>query len=304
MTDDAAATLLHEVAELRRQTRRDRHAYWPPMLLLGVLVLAAPLVYGQAATPRAGAVFDTSTPEWRIFGTDLVFMPLRLFGPGLGSMAGDPTAIAVYWLCVVVLGVAATMAWYRWRGARVGLETSTRTFVLVGIAGLLFLFGILPLVTSALVFPYVGYASALGISLSVAAVVVFGALSVVALRGAPRPLWRNAAGWVSVVVTLLAASGLLFYASIQGYAPLLVIAVALLALAVIERSTLCGVIAVLFALAALLTNLYNMENLLFRFGNGYTDDPRLIAFAHLVLPAAVLIIGGAVAALVARRTAR
>ena len=301
MTDDAAVTLLNEVARVRRRTRRDRHAYWPPMLLLGVLILAAPLIYGQTVPqPKLGVFTAVSTPIWRIPGTGLAYAPLQLFGPRFVLVA-DPTAVALYWLCVVVLGIAATMVWYRWRGSRVGLETPTRTFVLVGIAGLLYLLGILPLVATAVMFPLFGYFSALGIWLSAAIFVVTAVPSALALRGHERrPIWRDALGWAGMAIALLSASSLLFYASIEGFAPVLVIAVALLVLAMIERSALCGAIAVLFGIGALVANLYNMENVYFRLSGGYVEDPRLIAFAHLVLPAAVLIIGGAVAGVVAR----
>lgn len=302
MTDDAAATLLDEVARVRRRTRRDRHAYWPPMLLLGVLILAAPLVYGRAvpASAKLQVLFTVSPPTWRIPGTTLYFAPLELFGSGR-ALTNDPTTVAVYWLCVVLLGVAATMVWYRWRGSRVGIETSMRTFVLVGIAGLLFLLGILPVISSAIMYPYFGYYSAFGVWLSAAVFVVTAVPSAFALRGHERrPIWRDALGWAGMAIALLSASSLLFYASIQGYAPLLVLGTALLVLAMIERSALCGAIAVLFAIAALVTNLYDMENVYFRLSSRSTDDPRLIAFAHLVVPAAVLIVGGVVAGVVAR----
>jgi hypothetical protein len=67
-----------------------------------------------------------------------------------------------------------------------------------------------------------------------------------------------------------------------------------------ERSVLCGVVTVLFIGASLLANLYDMENVFL--GSAYTDDVRAVTFDNLVLPAAVLIIGGVVALFVGARS--
>jgi len=91
----------------------------------------------------------------------------------------------------------------------------------------------------------------------------------------------------------------------RDYTALLVIAVGLLTLAWQERSRGLGIIAVLFAAAAVLANTYNVENVALRLGwdpfVAHPDQLRFEQLPALVAPAAVLLVGGAVAGLRARR---
>jgi hypothetical protein len=73
----------------------------------------------------------------------------------------------------------------------------------------------------------------------------------------------------------------------------------LLGLAWMERSPLCGTVVVLFTGAALLANLYNIENLL-----PYTTNQLLVTCYDLLLPGLVLIIGGIIALVADRREIR
>jgi hypothetical protein len=52
-----------------------------------------------------------------------------LGGFGLTSYRGT----AYYWLGAILLGIAATVFWYRWRGSRVGLRTPARGYLITGL---------------------------------------------------------------------------------------------------------------------------------------------------------------------------
>jgi len=312
MTDESAVTLLRDVDALRKRARSDRWGYWLPLLLLGLLILAAPLVYRQLVFPSVPAgtsyvLYNLSPgPVWHVPGTNLIFMPLRLFAVP-AAFVRDPTVVAVYWLCVVVVGMAATVVWYRWRGRRVGVETSTRTFVLVGVAGLLFLLGILPLIIDATVLSLLGYYTRQTFWISIVVLVLSAGGSTLVLRrprAGGRSVRRVVVGVIGIVVTLLSASVVLIFASLQGYAPLLVISLALLALATVERSRFFTVVTILFTLAAVLVNLYDIENVTYYLHLPQAGDAQFVALARVLLPSAVLIVGGIIGAIGARRTAR
>ncbi|QQQ75609.1 hypothetical protein IOD16_31695 [Saccharothrix sp. 6-C] len=92
------ADLLGDLAELRRRAREDRHAYSFPLLFFGVAS----------------------------------FLAVPLHAPGSASRGFDvrhPVALGVYWTAVLVVGGLATVWWYRGRGARVGIETSTEGYL-------------------------------------------------------------------------------------------------------------------------------------------------------------------------------
>lgn len=108
-----------------------------------------------------------------------------------------------------------------------------------------------------------------------------------------------------LVIGVLPLGGYLWPLWIRDYRALLVIAVGVLALAGQERSRELGIIAVLFTAAAVLANTYNVENLAFRLGwdpfVAHPDQIRFLQLPALAAPAAVLLLGGAVAGLRARR---
>lgn len=110
---------------------------------------------------------------------------------------------------------------------------------------------------------------------------------------------------VFLVLTALPIGFFLWPLVVRDYAALLVIAVGLLVLAWQERSRGLGIIATLFTAAAVLANTYDVENLVFRLGWDpfltYPDQARFTQLPALVAPALVLLVGGAVAGLRARR---
>ena len=89
---------------------------------------------------------------------------------------------------------------------------------------------------------------------------------------------------------------------IRGTLAFLIIAVGLWVLARAERSRALAVIALVYTGAALLSSLYNVENIVFRLG----WNPRgtfawqLTALPNVLLPAVILLVAGCVAFLVQR----
>ena len=89
---------------------------------------------------------------------------------------------------------------------------------------------------------------------------------------------------------------------LRGTFPFVIIAVGLWVLAWAERSRALGVIAAVYTATALLSSLYNTENILFRFGwSPSGTDWSLTSLPNVLLPAIVLLAAGAGAFAVQRR---
>jgi hypothetical protein len=288
-----AAELLDEMTALRKRTRHDRHGYWLPLLVFGVLILVAPLIY-QAWARQPGTVQSTG-PQVHFGG--IMFGPLSLFGQF--QFFADPVAVAVYWLAVVVVGSLVTVGWYRWRAARVGVQPRLLTYVLYVLGALVVCVLPVPYVTGWLfvLFGRLGFAS-LWISLGV---FLLGGL----LAGLCVRRERSVVRWIGlvagIVLMLVGGNVLAELTTTHGFGALLVIAVGLLGLAWMERSPWCGGVALAFTGAALLANLYNMENVYFDlFGFSTATVPNVLP--NLLLPGLVLIAGGIVGLLRGRAT--
>jgi hypothetical protein len=130
--------VLGEVKSVRRRTRSARHAYWFPLMLFGLLTLASIPFYIEQIPKKSGAYFT--------LGPDRpAFLRLRyLDGTGIFHGRFSP----YYWLAAILVGLAATALWYRWRGDRVGLRTPARGYLLTGLVLLLLALGIPALATS------------------------------------------------------------------------------------------------------------------------------------------------------------
>jgi hypothetical protein len=228
----APRTVLAEMDALRRRTRADRHAYWLPVLSLGLAHLAAVPLYLHVEA-------DGPVPDG-LGGT----VPPPVFFPPDGDRIGS------YWLAALLLGGLLSVWWYRRRGSRVGVEGRVWGAVLAAVA------------------------------------VVIG----------------------SVVLSFTPFTFFLWPVYVREYGALLVVAVGLLVLARLERSRGLLAVAVLYAAAALLANTYNVENVLFRLGwDPFQGDPyglRYLALPALLLPAAILLVGGVVAGVRAALTRR
>jgi hypothetical protein len=210
--------LLDELSALRRRARRDRHGYWLPFLLFGVIVAAAIPLYLPA---RCG--FACS---WSVDDLPSVWHWLHPTGQATRAFAfGDHPSLwkDLYWMVALTVGFLATVWWYRWRAGKVGVETSTRLYVQVTLFVLLF--------------------TALGWPIALAVLVV----GVVVATFLTRRKLRTAV----VVLSLILVAHLVM---VFPFGPLLVVAVGVLGLAWVERSALCTSFAVLFAVWALFVN--------------------------------------------------
>ncbi|MGB6454770.1 MAG: hypothetical protein WBH47_09810, partial [Streptosporangiaceae bacterium] len=117
------AELLAEVRAVRRRARLARHAYWFPLVLFGLLTLASVPFYIREY-PVGSGVFETG-PGLRVLQSGF------LGGPGLLEVA---KGTAYFWLGAMLLGITATVLWYRWRGNRIGLRTPARGYLITGLA--------------------------------------------------------------------------------------------------------------------------------------------------------------------------
>jgi hypothetical protein len=129
---DTPEQLLDEVAAVRRQTRLARHAYWFPLVVFGLLTCASIPFYIRRL-PAGSGVYGNLSPAG----------PALLRSDFLGGFGIPPDLYTgYYWLAAILIGVAATALWYRWRGNRVGLRTPARGYVITGAVLLLLALGI------------------------------------------------------------------------------------------------------------------------------------------------------------------
>jgi hypothetical protein len=118
------AELLGQVRAIRRSTRLARHAYWFPLVLFGLLTCGSVPFYLRQFPVSGQATY------FRLSG--LVFLRSGYLG-GYGLFEIVHGA-AYYWLGAMLIGIVATVIWYRWRGNRVGLRTPARSYLITGLA--------------------------------------------------------------------------------------------------------------------------------------------------------------------------
>lgn len=119
--DEAPGELLASMATLRRRTRAARHAYWFPLILFGLLTVAAAPLYVESTAPSDGRL-------------PVEVHPLAALG---GGFLERSAALGWYWLAALVAGYLLSLGWYRWRGERMGLRTPTRAYRTAGVVGVL-----------------------------------------------------------------------------------------------------------------------------------------------------------------------
>jgi hypothetical protein len=294
-----AATLLSDLTALRHRTRVDRHGYAFPLFLFGGLLLLAPLLY---ATDQVYYEFDDYDPRQN--GSNFL---IRVFRTAAGPDPVSPTLVAWYWLATLVLGSLATAWWYRRRAERAGVETSTRAFlVAAGAAFAGFILGSYLLQDYSLAL-YGAWTVNLPLILGSAA-----AAAIVTFWGTRRdrtPTHHTIAVFVAAVFAATAFAAIGVYAN-RGFSALYVIAAGLLVLAWLERSVLLGVTGVLFTLTAVPATLHwslfstyiDARAVLHHLGFGAANR-QLEVLQVLLVPAAILLIAGAVAALTRKKGA-
>lgn len=283
-----AATLLSDLTALRHRTRADRHGYAFPLFLFGGLILLAPLLYAAGPGDEGGVL-------------------VRVFGTNSGQDPAAPTLIAWYWLATLVLGSLATAWWYRRRADRTGVETDTRAFlVAAGAAFTGFLLGVYLLgeVASELYGAWM-----VNLPLILGSVAAAGVVTFWSTRPGRPAAQRTAGMFVAAVFAALAFTAIGVYAT-DGFSTLYVIAVGLLVLAWLERSVLLGVTGVLFTLTAIpatmsvrVLDMYVDPRAVFYHLGFEATGLQVDVLQRLMVPAAILLIAGAVAALSRKKTA-
>jgi hypothetical protein len=282
------AEILGDLTVLRRKVRRDRHGYTFPLLLFGALILLSSLCYVPADKPTfipaEGIVYKVEPGPFPVFG--IPFTPDMRY----------PTLIEWYWMLTLLVGFATTAWWYRRRAERTGVETDIRGYLVAGGAALVgFVFG--EQVLRDIVHIHGGLYSTPGVNLPI--LFVSAAASAVIFAAGVR--WKRVRGlslFVGTLLAMVAFSALSVY-MINGLTALLIIAAPLLVLAWFERSLLLGTTGLLFTVTAAHANLQGLAHY---FPNTFYTDGRWLALQNVALPAAVLIIGGVVALVQARRT--
>lgn len=278
--------LLDDLTDLRKRARTDRHGYWFPLLLMGFLTLVAIPLY----RPDIG---DSPSVQFRVPLFDHID-PIGVFSGGF--MPAYPKAIGLYWLAAPLLALVATTRWYRWRATRIGVETPLRPYTRMTIAGFA---AALSLPLARVLLPSWLRHWAMGLSwqwilLAATALVVIGVAGTVLATRMSHPVRL-----VVPMVALLAALGAL---SVHQNGGLVLVAIGLLVLSWLERSWLCAAVSLAFTGFTLIGCAFKTEQM-FRYLGWQFDDPwnsTLYSAQDLLLPGAVLVVGGLVA-LVARR---
>jgi hypothetical protein len=233
----AAGDALQEAKNWRSRTRAVRHGYWFPLVMFGLLTLAAaPLFWAKDLSPCPhGEVTCTFSVTGGPLGNPFAQSPLNV---GLGRW------ISLYWVLAVPLGYVATVFYYRHRARRTGVAGRVWPAVVVGLA------------------------------LSVLMVGSFESRGWLHLPG--HPTW-------GLPVPILLLQG-------RGLDPLLVIGIGVGILARLERSRALAVFAGMFFALALLANLYDLQNQVYRLGWHLPAGAGYLP--NVVLPGLFLLVGG------------
>jgi hypothetical protein len=286
----------------------DRNGYWFPMLVFGALIMLAPLVYQSSAPGAVNYVWDPaigSAP--RISG--IAFAPLQQFGT-CDSRLGDPMSVALYWFCVAMFGPLLSTLWLYRRARRYGSAPQTGWHLLFATTTLALYVVLFPIIEFASVHllgesPGLGPGTVRQLQMVDASAFLVG---LVVAGGAALPLrsgrrltgrrWLVAGLGLVFAITSAAMLEFLSYVSPKAsYGALPIIAIALLALAVVERCVVCTTVAVAFTLAALVANVTGFRGMVRWLGIAHGPWSSLAtAFADLTVPGVILLLGAAIGA--------
>jgi hypothetical protein len=298
MTTESQA-LLGDLRTLRARARADQRGYAFPLFLIGGLILFAPVLYSPLSVP--------GIPPEKLMTFPVDQGPFPQFTPRMGRFE-NAWLVDYYWILVIVGGLAATGWWYRQRARRLGVEANIAvTYAAAGatLFGVLVGSDLLELVvaddfgTTLYSAPWINLPILFGTAILSAVTFYWGS------RPARTSRQRTATTVAGTLLATVAVSALCVY-FFMGYAELVVIAVALLALAWWERSVLLGVVATLFTAMSVPANhslwQWDLPYVFDQWGWHSTTadlmmDTRVHAWQTLLVPGLLLVAGGAIAAL-------
>lgn len=123
-----AGGALAELSALRRRVRSDRHAYWLPLMLFGLI--------GLGSVP-----FYLSHPGLHFDGGNHGFSCTDYAAPAFPAFDGPPGCptpltglLGLYWLLALIGGFLAMLAWYRAYARKSGVVGRARAAAITGIA--------------------------------------------------------------------------------------------------------------------------------------------------------------------------
>lgn len=117
--------LLDEMRVMRDRTSAAARGYWLPLLLFGALVCGSLPLYERLPRSRPGLAGLPRPAPCRA----VVNHPCQVEARHLTVV----TALGFYWQLAIPAAVVLIVAWYRWRGHRVGLRTPARGFLITGL---------------------------------------------------------------------------------------------------------------------------------------------------------------------------
>jgi hypothetical protein len=134
------ARLLAEMRAIGDRTRAAARGYWLPLLLFGLLICGSLPFYQRLPSPRSlpgGRPGSGARPgHCRLVPGHPCHLTVAgqhvtvIFGPVHETVV---TALGYYWQAAIPAGIVLTVAWYRWRGNRLGLRPSTSGFLIAGL---------------------------------------------------------------------------------------------------------------------------------------------------------------------------
>lgn len=122
MSMDRADEVLEDLVQLRSTVREQRHAFWLPLLIFGLLVCAAAPLYAVVGPINSICVESCSTG---------ILGDTRL--PWLYAMGGG--VLGLYWVFALAAGAVSTAVWFRWYGLMAGVRSRAADSVLVWLLG-------------------------------------------------------------------------------------------------------------------------------------------------------------------------
>jgi hypothetical protein len=286
------------------------HGYWFPMLVFGLLILLAPLLYQPASRSAVTYVWHpVAGTSPRLAG--IPFAPMQQFGTCDGAL-GDPMTVALYWFCVVMFGPLVSLLWYHRRARRTGTSRDMGWYLLYACSSLALYVVLFPVIE--FVAPHVASGSPAPGTAALLQVLTVGGfvagLAVAARAALPlragqrlsRLRWAvSALGMLLAIASAATVEFLTFLSGRPNYGGLLIIGVGLLALSLVERGTVCFVVAAVFTAAALAANVVGFRRIVSGLGLAHHWSSSGTALANLLVPGLVLLAGAAIGGLIDAR---